>query len=67
MLEDFVRWYSPRDWIEDNEEEEQQEGDGEEQEAMETDETEMDKSPRKSIKGVLSQRMQVNSNSYINR
>ena len=60
-----MRWYSPRDWIEDNEEEEQQEGQDGEEEAMETDEIETDKTPRKSIKGVLSQRMQVNTD--INR
>ena len=53
-LEDFVRWYSPRDWVEDEEEEEEEK----EEDATEQDETE-EEGCRRRIKGCLSQRMLV--------
>ena len=63
-LEDFVRWYSPRDWVEDEEEEEEEEKeeDATEQDATEQDEME-EEGCRRRIKGCLSQRMLVSHHS----
>ena len=57
-LEDFVRWYSPRDWVEDEEEEEEEK----EENATEQDEME-EEGCRRRIKGCLSQRMLVSHHS----
>ncbi|XP_071792280.1 rab3 GTPase-activating protein catalytic subunit-like isoform X2 [Asterias amurensis] len=60
-LEDFVRWYSPRDWVEDEEEEEEEEE--KEEDATEQDEME-EEGCRRRIKGCLSQRMLLPGNTW---
>ncbi|XP_022111820.1 rab3 GTPase-activating protein catalytic subunit-like [Acanthaster planci] len=64
-LEDFVRWYSPRDWIE-HEEDEDEEGD-EGEEPMDDGEggaREEGGANRRKVKGSLSQRMMLPGNTW---